>query len=436
MSYVVSEEKLGQVAELVSAEDEALLGSAPIIGKFDEARWPDLVFSTFSVNQVRTAVSPECSFRLLRDALSTAQSELLIYIYDFTDPDLIDLVKDALAQGVKVRLMYDATSTPGSELAKMDSLASAGADVKPAPSSGRRLVFTVCHQKFAVIDGKTLFLGSGNWGVTGFPKLTQSGTYKKGNREWLIRVDDAALAAWFKTLFQKDWNIVEMEAPGGLLLDSEAVVLGPMFAPAHLLSPPEHVFDTETFNLAEPAQVTPILSPNNYFDLCKNAFESATKSIRMQQQYIKAAGPKIKELVRCIADARERGVEVRIMVSQTFLPAWKASVLSLEAFQLEDCLKAQNPRLITHLHNKGIVVDEEVVIVTSTNWSENSVTLAREGGVLVRSKDVAAYFARVFDFDWSEGEIVGSVPQRLVELAGEAVLNRDGFIEIPAADLA
>jgi phosphatidylserine/phosphatidylglycerophosphate/cardiolipin synthase-like enzyme len=66
-------------------------------------------------------------------------------------------------------------------------------------------------------------------------------------------------------------------------------------------------------------------------------------------------------------------------------------------------LRTLNIKTFTHCHNKGVIVDDEVVVVSSTNWSENSVLRAREAGVLVRSKAIAAYYRDVFDLDWKEG---------------------------------
>jgi len=56
-----------------------------------------------------------------------------------------------------------------------------------------------------------------------------------------------------------------------------------------------------------------------------------------------------------------------------------------------------------HLHNKGILVDGHTVVVTSTNWSNNSVAFARETGLIIRSKDVAGYYAKAFERDWKNG---------------------------------
>ena len=215
MAITVDNAKLLQVAEMVQAEEEALSGPAPFVGKSDPTQWPALTFPTFPVTKIQAGVSPDCAFRFLSAALDGAASELLIYIYDFTDDDLIAKVKAAMTRGVSVRIMYDATETQGDEVANMKALGFR-ANLKTAPSFGRRQVFTVCHQKFVIVDGQTLFLGSGNWAGSGFP-VTPAGVYKKGNRECLIRMDDRAVAGWFKDLFEKNWAIPEMPAPAGLV---------------------------------------------------------------------------------------------------------------------------------------------------------------------------------------------------------------------------
>jgi len=57
-------------------------------------------------------------------------------------------------------------------------------------------------------------------------------------------------------------------------------------------------------------------------------------------------------------------------------------------------------RTLTFFHNKGLVVDGEAVVVSSTNWSDFSVTLSREAGVIVRDPEVAGWYAAVFDHDF------------------------------------
>ena len=132
---------------------------------------------------------------------------------------------------------------------------------------------------------------------------------------------------------------------------------------------------------------------------------------------------------------------IRVIVSPAFrkvgaIDKWEECVESLDAFGLKDHLRAMNLTCYTHLHNKGLIVDRNKVVVSSTNWSENSLARAREAGVLIASPVVASYFADVFDFDWSIAWDADDVPANLARLFMDAMFVPGGFEEIHPADLA
>jgi phosphatidylserine/phosphatidylglycerophosphate/cardiolipin synthase-like enzyme len=83
-----------------------------------------------------------------------------------------------------------------------------------------------------------------------------------------------------------------------------------------------------------------------------------------------------------------------------------------------------------------VIVDRRSVVVSSTNWSDNSIERAREAGVVVESPEVAGYFASVFDFDWGTAWDATDVPANLAVLFKEAMFEPEGFEEIHPADLA
>jgi cardiolipin synthase len=403
-----------------------------VYGVFDPDRIPELEFKTFdNVKHISAAVSPDCSFRLVRDAIDAAEETIDLYIYNLSAEYLLDLLRSAKDRGVAIRLMYDVMDTRGNERQKIQQL---GVERKEAPSSGGRKVFTVCHQKFAVIDGHSLLLGSANWAGTSIPKVTIPNKFKKGNREWLIHIVDEALAGWYAELFQADWDIEELQGPQGAgtaLLEPQPP---PVETRAAAVELPDEVFDIETPNLGQGVAVTPILSPDNYFKLVRDLIRNATTSIDIEQQYIQAGGPKTKALLEELS-ARKNDVTIRILVSPAFKESWDSTVETLTAAGLDDRLRAINLNTFTHLHNKGVLVDARFTVVTSTNMSENSITQAREAGVLIDSEKIGGYFKRVVDVDWSGGLDPADVPSQLAALRDTLTLVEEPTVEIHPADL-
>jgi phosphatidylserine/phosphatidylglycerophosphate/cardiolipin synthase-like enzyme len=53
------------------------------------------------------------------------------------------------------------------------------------------------------------------------------------------------------------------------------------------------------------------------------------------------------------------------------------------------------------IHNKGVIVDGNKVLVSSINWNSNSPQFNREAGVIVEHPGVAGYFSAVFADDWN-----------------------------------
>jgi phosphatidylserine/phosphatidylglycerophosphate/cardiolipin synthase-like enzyme len=82
----------------------------------------------------------------------------------------------------------------------------------------------------------------------------------------------------------------------------------------------------------------------------------------------------------------------------------KNNYIALEPLKSAGCeVKYHNPKQYTHLHNKGIIIDDEIVIITSTNFTDTSIMENRECGLVIKNKTVANYFLRIFDTDWHLG---------------------------------
>ncbi len=412
-SYISTKE-FRAAAKLAREIEEA---QALTVNRFDPMRIPKLAFASFQIRDATTAVSPDSSFRFLKSAIDTAKSTLLLYIYDVSAEYLLDLLADAKKRGVKIRAMYDANSGGADELAALKKVAGT---VKAAPSKGDRSVFTVCHQKFVVIDANTVVVESANWAKSSIPEITAVGKFKKANREWFIRFDDSSIAQWFTRLFDADFAIPPKASASAAVeasLDFDDLMVGvAAVKPPGKLFPVEEIEDSTTV-------VTPIVSPDNYLTEVKALLKTAQRSVRLQQQYI-LAGKGIKDLLEIIAErrAKVKGFDLRIITSATFAKNWEATKKTLASAKMDGVLKALNPGPFTHCHNKGVIVDDTAVVISSTNWSENSVLRAREAGVLVRSKKVTEYYRQVFDLDWKEGIKAADVDTSAALLSGGDML--------------
>jgi len=404
---------------------------------FDPARVPQLdVSPVVGPLHGRAAVSPDCSYRLVRDAIDGATKTIDLYIYNVSAEHMVALLRAAIARNVALRIMYDTHDTRGDEAAKLNALA--GAEIKVAPSSKPRDVFTVCHQKFAVIDGGSVLLGSANWATTSIPKVTQKGVFRKGNREWLVHLRGESIAARFAALFQADWDIPAMPVPDAIGLGTRTP--SDILVPAAAVTPPAEVLDIEAFDDAGAVSVTPLLSPQNYRATIVDLIARARTSIEIEQQYILQGGPATTEILTALRD-RDPGVALRIIVSPAFRKvgakdSWELTVDTLRAFGLEGTLRALNLETFTHCHNKGVIVDSRWTVVSSTNWSENSIERARETGVLIDHEALAKYFRRAFDVDWTTAWPATDVKQNLARVAIDSFLVPDAMTEIHSADLA
>jgi phosphatidylserine/phosphatidylglycerophosphate/cardiolipin synthase-like enzyme len=420
------------LADLQAVVDANADEQQGIYGVFDHARVPHLSIPSFeSVKNISAAVSPDCSYRLVRDAVNAAEHTLDLYIYNVSAEHLLDLLRDAKERGVDIRIMYDAMDTRGGEKDKLRAL---GVALKEAPSTGRRQVFTVCHQKFAVIDNRILLLGSANWASTSIPKVTVPGKFQKGNREWLVCIGNDAVAGWFARLFQADWDIVALAGPQGAMVLPQLPVVESLEMRMAAVTIPDEVFDIASPVLSAGVRVIPILSPDNYFTLVRNLIRNAQTSIDLEQQYIVAGGPKTQGLLEDLS-SRKGEVEIRILVSPAFDKNWKKSVETLTAAGLLDCLRAINLNSFTHLHNKGVLVDRKFTVITSTNMSENSITQAREAGVLIESEEIGSYYTRVLDVDWASGIDPEHVLQHLATIGDALVRVEEPTLNVHPADL-
>jgi phosphatidylserine/phosphatidylglycerophosphate/cardiolipin synthase-like enzyme len=91
---------------------------------------------------------------------------------------------------------------------------------------------------------------------------------------------------------------------------------------------------------------------------------------------------------------KDLGANFRVIVRD--LPGVQAQLEALEHFGFDmDQFKRQ-----PNTHTKGVIIDDQTLIVGSHNWSNQGVLENRDASLLINDAKVAGFYAQLFDHDW------------------------------------
>ncbi len=192
---------------------------------------------------------------------------------------------------------------------------------------------------------------------------------------------------YFRWLFQHDWNIGEEYEPEieGKGFPQSRDRYGSSYEP----------FDPEF--ITEYAEVTPIISPNNSKSSIIDLIDSAEKNLDIEQMYIYNS---LTEIVDAIKSANDRGVKIRIIIADNEnSKEFADTVDSLDNVEIKIC--TGRVPMYFEQHNKGVIVDNKTVLISSINWSPTSINQNREAGLIINSIKVTSYYLKLFNHDWS-----------------------------------
>jgi phosphatidylserine/phosphatidylglycerophosphate/cardiolipin synthase-like enzyme len=105
-------------------------------------------------------VFPDDTVKDIADAIHSAEKSILVKMFLFSDPELLEAVVAAKQRGVKVKVMLNPARRNGedeNELARI-KLEAAGIEVRDSNPA-----FIITHEKSMVVDGKLAFVKSLNW---------------------------------------------------------------------------------------------------------------------------------------------------------------------------------------------------------------------------------------------------------------------------------
>ena len=366
----------------------------------------DFPLQTFtSSGEITTFVSPDNSYETITSELRKARRSIDINMYEFTNPFLYKELVDALKRNVTVRLFMEGSPIGGiddREKYMLSSLASNGGLIRFIVSDQEKHVnarYQFDHAKYLIIDNETVIVESCNWAKTGVPK---NPTY--GNREWGIIVRNKEVTANFYQVFQDDWNIKHLDS---YPIEAMNFTIPPDFSLDYETPTGSYIPQFTAKTITAPFTITPVFSPDTSEQAILDAIDSATTTIYVQQLYIyKDWEETLSPFVEHLANKSQQGVIVQIILDYNLAYEGTTDVLNetkqyLEAYGVKVKFISSEWSPFTTVHNKGMIIDNTTVLISSINWNEQSVRKNREAGILLENQEAATYYATVFLSDWN-----------------------------------
>jgi phosphatidylserine/phosphatidylglycerophosphate/cardiolipin synthase-like enzyme len=389
-----------------------------------------------------TYASPDSTFAVTKRLIDAAKKSILIGIYDFTAEHVKELLLAAMRRGVKVKLMLDLDGADEEEM--FDELVKFGVKGTAAPSCASKngvKVFRSSHEKVIVIDDEWTLVQSGNYSNNSIPLNVVDGgdkaSFVTGNRDTGIAVKNNEIASFFSRILNSD---IALELAG-----PEAVAATTVSKPVFLVEAapkkiPETLFKSKSFDVSK-LKIQPVLSPDNYMKVVPTFLSKATKSILIEQQYIRGAQDDIIDLLGAIKAARTAApdLDVRIILGKIFgkkdVAKEKKNLALLKkeyGLMLDRNIRFIDTTRFVHCHNKMILVDGKGVLVSSQNWSKPAVSENREAGLLLEHAGIGKYFTQIFENDWKTA--IKKLPAAAPEVVGPEAVATGQFVRVEAGD--
>lgn len=330
-------------------------------------------------------VSPDGSKDALWYFLNAARESIYVEIYGINNPYILDLIHTLhdTKPSLDMRFLLGWNSlgyySPNDYVA--NNLTELGYPVRWTSDTE----FRFAHQKFVIIDNQTTIVHSGNWAKTSFPEEG-----KKANREWSIAINDTDVCSYYRSVFDYDWG-------NGIEYDPAVHGTGSPLSYSETGSTyPRPYAESESFY--EMMNVTPVISPDTSLEAILYCINSARYTLDIQVPYFTSIGDNgaVDEVVDAILAARARGVTVRVISEEE--KDWETVAQTFYDHDIP--ITWQDTRWFSAQHNKGIIVDGRIVLISSINYSDDSITENREAGVIIENHNIAQWFLDIFDYDW------------------------------------
>jgi len=372
-------------------------------------QWSRLGGSTFCFDTTTTAngaitplIGPEYGLTDLLSWIDGATTSLHVHMYLLQEVHLVEAMINAQNRGVDVNVVLDYGDSwwkqydLDTQRGMATTLLSAGVDVKWFGDTGEN-PYAYIHSKVAVRDNESVWIGSGNWKSSSHPAPGDA-----GNRDWGVLVEDEGLATMVLNHLAFDENeakdhvtpVQASDAPNGWSMPQSSAIVGPTAAA-----------------IEGDFEATLLVCPDNCIDELVKVLDSAETEILLSLQYLDmdwSWGWGDNPIVEALENAAQRNVRLRLILNGAYLDEDIQSAVDrfneewnfTMGYDTSAVVMSSNDS-VTKLHNKGIIVDGEHVLVSSINWGDSALVRNREMGLLLSSPTVAQVYHDSWYEDWN-----------------------------------
>ena len=402
-------------------------------------------------------VSPDSGFPNLRAFIGRVQRHLTATMFEWEPNHISDAIAAAMTGNDKSLRMV--TQRAGTESAVDDMKQRIGAKFKHVWASvgSGKLIPSSYHIKVASRDGAEFWLSSGNWKDSNQADIDPAGEdstrilpLRQHNREWHVTIANPKLATMFQKFIEFDFR----EARRVPVDEGLEAVLPDVFIPEDaFMEGLERAVTARYFDplvLDRELEIQPLLTPDRdsrgnrlYMEHAIKMIKKGTEKVYVENQSFNLLdeennNDEFEEFFGALKDKQEAGLDVRIIFRDgrefgaANGPKQQKLLERIKDFGLDtDFIRVQR-----RCHTKGIIVDSTEVMLGSHNLTNQGSLFNRDASLLVRDREVAGYFEKIFLFDWDTlatqdaDELVGGM--RIAQPGEETPV---GFRRVSLAEL-
>ncbi|GEP50932.1 serine protease [Flavobacterium noncentrifugens] len=370
-------------------------------------------------------VSPDSGFPNLKAFLERVEQKLTATMYEWE----VNHISNAIFKAINVngRTLTMVTQKKGTKAAVADMQLRLGNKFKHVWASvgAGKIVPSAYHIKVATRDRKEFWLSSGNWKDSNQADINPAVEHstlmtplREHNREWHAIIKNEKLAGLFEDFinwdFQEAQRVPADEAPE--MADVEIFIPDEDFLPG-IESPAVAKYFSPLVIINRELEIQPFLTPDwddrgtrIFMDFVTKMIDNAKAVIYVENQSFNLLDSNNEAFERFFAvlkKKQDQGVEVKI-IFRDGREFGSANAISLERLleRIKDFgINTDNIKVQTGCHTKAIIVDPEnpdncAVMFGSHNLTNAGALFNRDASLLLKDKEVVAYYTQIFKFDW------------------------------------